>query len=300
MLAAIFSADNSSRNDANEEETEAAEISPRQVTEEDFLSYIDAANQAASLFDYEIRSSAHQVTGKRAYALVNTIADPQTQLATTYSAEELAFINRLLIAMFEKHNSERMEVMAIVEMDAFKLARPSNRRQSGVDDVQGTQAPADKGLKHGEVEMVLVNLLAGGWLEKSIESFYSLSPKALLELRPWLVETFNDPDAEASEWQRVKFCEACKDIITYGLRCSERTCLLRLHDMCQDAFWRSRRSTDCAKCSTPWTGKAYVGERAVTTTDAYQKGRRRSGHRKSNVVEEVMNEGEEGGEDEDE
>ncbi|EQK99366.1 hypothetical protein G6O67_000389 [Ophiocordyceps sinensis] len=263
------------------------DIRPDQVTEEDFLTYIEAASEAASLFDYEIRSTVHQLTKQRIYALVNTTSDPQTQLATTFNPEELAFIKRALSGMFDKFNRPRLEVLAITEMQAIKFARP-NRRQSQGDADEASQMSSDKGLKHSEVETVLVNLVQGGWFEKSKSGFYSVTPRALLELRPWLMNMFNDPDAGSDEWQRIKFCEACKDIVTTGRRCPEPDCLLRLHDICQEAFWRARRTKKCPHCSRDWTGLNYVGERAITMTEAYQRGRRRSGGKRSTLADDII------------
>ncbi|KAF4979805.1 hypothetical protein FZEAL_4056 [Fusarium zealandicum] len=287
ILAAIF---NASRGQDDE-----GEIRAGQITEEHFREYIDKASEAASLFDYEIRSTIHQVTKRRIYALVNTTSDPQTQLATTYSPDELSFIKRVLDAMFEKFNTPRMEVLAITEMQAIKLARPKPE-QSQVDVDAQTQTPVDKGLKHSEVEAVLASLVEGGWFEKSSEGFYSLSPRALLELRPWLVETYNDPDLGPRDWQRIKFCEACKDIVTIGLRCPETDCNFRLHDVCEEAFWRTRREKRCPKCSREWTGQKYTGERAVTSTDAFQRGTRRGGAwRRSTLADDIIRD--EGGAD---
>jgi hypothetical protein len=281
ILAAIFNAAG----------THGSDVRPEQITQDDFQKYIDAASDAASLFDYEVRSIVHQVTKERIYALVNTQSDPQTQLATVYSPEELAFIKRVFDDMFDTYNTPRMEVLAITEMQAIKLARPS--RQSHIDTEQQTQAQtqsaaADRGLKHSEVEAVMSSLVDGGWLEKSRHGFYAVTPRALLELRPWLVETYNDVDAEADEWQRVKFCEACKDIVTIGLRCPERECTLRLHDICEDAFWRARRSKNCPKCNKEWTSQRYIGERAVTMTEAYQRRKRKSGGRRSTLADDVI------------
>lgn len=270
-----------------------SEIRPDQITNEDFMSYIEVASEAASKFDYEIRSAVHQKTKKRIYALVNTTSDPQTQLATTYSPDELSFIKRVLDAMFDKYNSPRMEVLAITEMQAIKLARP-NRRESVVDVETSTQQSADKGLKHSEVETVLGNLVDGGWFEKSREGFYCLSPRALLELRPWLIETYNDPDIGPQEWQRIKFCEACKDIVTIGLRCSDPDCNFRLHDICEGAFWRTRRDQKCPKCSKEWTAEKFIGERSVTMTESYQKRRRAGGGRRNTLADDIIRE--EGGE----
>ncbi|KAF4998870.1 hypothetical protein FDECE_11683 [Fusarium decemcellulare] len=289
ILAAIFNADRSG-------DSEADVIRPGQITEEHFQEYLDKASEAASHFDYEIRSTIHQVTKRRIYALVNTTSDPQTQLATTYSPDELSFIKRVFDAMFERFNTPRMEVIAITEMQAIKLARP-NRRESQVDVDAQTQTSVDKGLKHSEVEAVLASLVEGGWFEKSSEGFYTLSPRALLELRPWLVETYNDPDLGPRDWQRIKFCEACKDIVTIGLRCSELDCNFRLHEVCEDRFWRTRREKRCPKCSLEWTGQKYTGERAVTSTEAFQRGRRRGGGwRRSTLADDIIHD--EGGADE--
>ncbi|KAL7785211.1 Nse1 non-SMC component of SMC5-6 complex domain-containing protein [Trichoderma ceciliae] len=294
IIAAIINADNAFNPDSGE-------CRPDQIQEEMFLDYIEKASAAASLFDYEIRSTQHQATKERVFALVNTTSDPQTQLATIYSPEELSFIKRVLDAMFVKFNRPRMESLCITEMQAIKLARPPRRESQG-DGEDQSQAPTDRGLKHSEVENVLESLVEGGWFEISREGFYSPTPRALLELRPWLVDMYNDPDAEPNEWQRIKFCEACKEIVTWGLRCSDPDCTLRLHDICQEAFWKSRRGTNCPKCSRQWTGDHYVGERAITMTEAYQRGRRRIGGHRSTLADEIVHEqgGDEESEDEEE
>jgi hypothetical protein len=133
----------------------------------------------------------------------------------------------------------------------------------------------DRGLTHEQAERALAGLVAEGWFERSKEGWYTLSPRALMELRGWLVETYNDSD-DAEEWQRIKFCQACKEIVTVGQRCSELECNVRLHDICEAAFWASRPGKKCPRCETAWSGKAFVGQRAVTTTDDYLKGKRRS------------------------
>ncbi|KAK5636099.1 hypothetical protein RRF57_011811 [Xylaria bambusicola] len=289
ILAAIFTA----------QENESVE--PNQITQEDLDSYISAASDAISPFDLEIRSIMHQIRKERVYAIVNTTSDALTQLATLHSPDEIAFVKRVIDAMFEKYNTPRMEALCLDEMQANKLRvppRPDNDDEAMENGETQNQPP--KGLKSSEVETVMRSMVDEGWFERSHEGFYYLSSRALLELRSWLLESYNDPDAEEGEWQRVKFCEACKDIVTIGQRCAERDCLIRLHDYCADAFFRTRRSRACPKCSEEWSGKHFVGERAVTETEAYQRGRRRSGKgaRHSNGTESIMQDGDEEGEDE--
>ena len=81
ILASIFSAH------------EGREVSPEDINVEDLNSYISAANTAISPLDLEIRSTFHQQTRDRCYALVNTTSDALTQLATTYTADEIAFVS---------------------------------------------------------------------------------------------------------------------------------------------------------------------------------------------------------------
>lgn len=253
-----------------------------QVTREDFKSYIEAASRAISFFDYEIRCTVHQVTKEALFVLVNTTSDPMTRLATTYTAEEIGFVRRMLHAMFDKYNTKRLEAICLSEMQAMQLARPRRHHdgeEGGGQVAEGTQSQtqsSDKGLKHSEVEKLLVKLIGEGWLERSATGRYSLSPRALMELRTWLVESFNDPDAAPGRWQRIKICEACKNIVTHGQRCAERDCTVRLHDICDDVFWRTQRRKECPRCSTVWTGKHFVGERALATPESHA--RRRSRH----------------------
>ncbi|OBT56907.1 hypothetical protein VE04_02722 [Pseudogymnoascus sp. 24MN13] len=287
LLAAIFS--------AKDGET----VRPDEVTMADFESYVHAASDALSPFDYEIRSTLHQVSKERIWALVNSTSDALTQMATVRTADEIAFIKRVLDAMFETYNTERQEVMAITSMQAMKVAKADERRMRQSNGNGEESQSADKGLTHGQAEKLMLSLVDEGWFERSKEGWYTLSPRALMELKSWLAATYNDPDAEAGEWQHIKNCEACKGIVTMGQRCSEVSCTVRLHEGCLGPFWRTRREEKCPKCKTPWKG-LWVGEKAVTTTEAYNRGRRISGggnRRPAQEDKEKEEEGENGAEE---
>lgn len=234
---------------------------------DDLTSYLSAAGASLSAFDYEIRSTQHQVSKTRVWGVVNSISDPPTQLASSRSIDELSYVRRILDAMFETYNTPRREVMGITSIQA--LGRE-------VTKVGGA------GLTQEQAERTLAGLVAEGWFERSAEGWYTLAPRALMELRGWLVETYNEFDEERG-WQRIKFCEACKEIVTVGQRCRQRECNVRLHDICQAAFWASRPRKKCPTCETPWDGKAFVGQRAVTTTEEYLRGKRRSGSGRQSV-----------------
>ncbi len=188
------------------------------MTLSDFNSYISAANNAISQFDLEIRSNYHQITRTLIFALVNSTSDPITQLATTHAADEISFLKRVLDAMFETYNTQRHEIMAITSMQAIQLAKaPTEDRrqtQSGIE----TQGSAGQSLTQVQAEKMMNTLVEEGWFEKSQKGFYSLSPRALMELRGWLWETYNDVDDEEDEEEsvskKIKLCFACKEIIT--------------------------------------------------------------------------------------
>ena len=202
ILAAIFSAH------------EGREVRPNDVALDDLNSYISAANTAISPIDLEIRTTLHQQTKERYYSLVNTTSDALTQLATTYTAEEIAFVKRVLDAMFDGQNNKGGgKPCALSGMEAVQLAKPSGRREAQNGATQSTS----QGLSMREAESMMARLVEEGWFDKSAKGFYSLSPRALMELKGWLVETYNEPvdeDDDEPRRDKIKSCHACKDIIT--------------------------------------------------------------------------------------
>ncbi|KAJ6153711.1 hypothetical protein N7470_006670 [Penicillium chermesinum] len=265
VLAAIFSAhDNNS-------------VDPTDIEEQQFVDYIAAANSAISPFDFEIRSTLRQVPKaqdpgtpqsppERVYALVNTTSDPLTQLATTYTPDQIAFVKRVLDYMFDTNNTRLCEGMVITHMQAANLARPPagerHRRESGTEDSQSGPVGA---LTMTEAETMVQRLMSEGWLERSPKDYISLTPRALMELRHWLVSEYNDENfRDRPGRQKIKFCAACKDIMTVGQRCDNRDCPGRLHDHCTENFFRMERAEVCPQCKQAWTGESFVGERAET------------------------------------
>lgn len=276
ILASIFSVKNDD------------DVKPGDITRDQFEAYINAAAEAVSLFDYEIRSALHQVTKERSWTLANTASDPTTQPATTWTADEISFVKRVLDAIFDTYNTPRMEKMCITIQEALALSRPP-RHAPDASTGEATQInSADKGLRHSDVKRMMDDLVAGGWLEKSVDDFYAPSRRTLVELRTWLLDTYNDPDLPPDEWQRIKTCEGCREVVTYGQRCAERDCTARIHDICEEALWRARRSRTCPKCERGWSGDKFVGERAVTSTKAYRQARR-SGRPSNTLASDIFN-----------
>lgn len=274
MLASIWSVE------------EGKEIGADEVSQDNLNSMISASNKALTPLDYEIQMTVHQDSRETYYALVNTTSDQLTQMATTLSNDEIAYVKRLLDEIFDKNNTKKREALCIHGKDALNLVRAGRR------ETQSTQTDnADLtryNLTMNEGEATLAKLVAEGWLEKSGKGFYSLSPRGLMELKSWLVETYNDDEEDV---KKIKDCEACKQIVTsvsslastgktddeQGQRCPTRECRIRLHTACAPTFFRSQRNSNCPACKAQWDGKHYVGEKAITTSESYLKGKRRSG-----------------------
>ncbi|KAI4227119.1 MAG: hypothetical protein L6R40_008224 [Gallowayella cf. fulva] len=146
--------------------------------------------------------------------------------------------------MFETYNTPRHEIMAITSMQAVRLHKAPDTGRRETQDGSATQGNATQGLKMVEAERMLKTLVDEAWFEKSKRGYYSLSPRALMELRGWLIESYNDIDDEDEEDEerppRIKQCIACKEIVTM----------------------------------TKWTGNDFVGERAAPVA---KPGSRRSG-----------------------
>jgi len=119
--------------------------------------------------------------------------------------------------MFETYNTGREEVMALTSLQALRLSRPPVTAVQATQDGEQTQGAASQGLTKAEAERMLESLVAEGWFELSRKGYYSLSPRALMELRGWLIETYNDLDEESEDEERldrVKMCHACREIVT--------------------------------------------------------------------------------------
>jgi hypothetical protein len=215
-------------------------------------------------YDYEIRPSKDQQTKSTVHALVNLTSDALTQLATKFNANEIGFIRRVLDCMFDAKNTRNREVMALKHTEASQLARPRRNRQSQMngDGEEETLQQADAGILLSDVDNVLDSLVNEGFFQLSRKGYYSLAPRALIELRSYLKETYNDTDEEPPII-RIHDCEGCKEIVTWGIRCDNRECGVRWHDACvQSYLGRNRR--DCPSCKTECSRKVYVGERVET------------------------------------
>lgn len=91
------------------------------------------------------------------WAIVNLESDSYLQLATSHTADEMAFFRRVLDAMFDTNNQLKAEVFAVKRHDAEQLHRPPKEH--------GKERPP--GLTYPQGEAALAAFVAEGWLELS-------------------------------------------------------------------------------------------------------------------------------------
>lgn len=209
---------------------------------------------------------------------MNKTSDALTQLATRFTASEIGFVKRVLDYMFDTNNTPTREVMAIKHTQASQLARPGRRaRQSQVGaetqgedgETQQTQA-VDAGISIPEADAVLDTLVNEAFMAKSRAGYFSLAPRALIELTSYLKDTYNESAEDAEDEEdaepviRIRDCEGCREVVTYGIRCNNRECGVRWHDGCANGFFRARarEQRKCPKCGEVCGGDVFVGERA--------------------------------------
>jgi hypothetical protein len=237
--------------------------------------------------------TAHQSNrGVEVFALVNTASDALTQMATVHSADEIAFVKRVLDCMFETNNTRHAEVMAVAAQQALNLAKvpgDSNRRESGAatQDTQTQTQGQNASLTMLQAQTTLRQLVSESWFEESNKHFYTLSPRALMELRGWLIDTYNDRDNDSDDsdaghpYDKIKVCMACREIVTQGQRCPDPTlrCPARLHAHCVGKMWRAQGGREvCPTCKKEWKEPLPVGEKAARRSRQSESvGGRRSG-----------------------
>lgn len=207
--------------------------------------FVSAANAKLHALDMEIRQCRDQLCGGTVFVLVNTVSDEWSQLATLHKAEEIALMKVLLEEMFEANNQgHAKESMAVSGVRALNLAL-------------GT------GMKMQKVQETLDEFVEEGWLRRTDSDYYTLSTRGLMELQPYLLQTFNEPaddNEEADEIApQIKLCFVCGDMVTLGQRCRNPSCFLRLHNHCATQLFAASQRPACPKCTSTWSASNKVG-----------------------------------------
>ncbi|CAO3630751.1 unnamed protein product [Cunninghamella blakesleeana] len=215
-------------------ETKAIEIyekicSITEIEAIDFPTFIGVMDHQLHNLDYAIRQTHDQSTGTPLYIFINTKQDEMTQIATTYDANQLEYLRKLI----ELIVTEDDEKYSIGSLKAIKLGQqlspPITQKAS---------------------EELLEQLVEEGWLNES-KGEYFMSMRIITELHHYLKEQFGD---------LIKECTLCSEIITMGEMCSYQSCEVRLHRHCaEQLFVTNNHSLTCPTCSSQWSRSNIFG-----------------------------------------
>lgn len=211
---------------------------PSQFEAAEIGTYIQEINDTITPLSLEFKSRIDEVSGKRMWALVNTVDGDIAQVATEYSATEITFFKHII------------ELIVLAPADAYSVSS-----LAAIREVTNMKASMTK----SQAEAALSNFVANGWLYRSDRGRYALSTRSLVELEVYLRRTYENDVPE---------CSYCTELVTLGVACNsdDRSCRAVLHRHCYDLLRRSPNNFKCPLCKADWTqGGAVrkIGEDAV-------------------------------------
>ncbi|KIM29007.1 hypothetical protein M408DRAFT_23223 [Serendipita vermifera MAFF 305830] len=210
-----------------------------QFSREEIGTYINEINDTITPLSIEFKSRIDEVSGKRVWALVNTVDGEIAQLATEYTATEITYFKQLI------------DLIILAPADAFSVSSLAAIREVTNMKANMTKAQADAALQ---------NFVANGWLYKSERGRYALSTRSLIELELYLRRTF---EADVPE------CTHCTELCTLGYACNNDeidvladededsgACKIYIHRHCYISLRRAATAANplkCPACGSDWT-----------------------------------------------
>ncbi|KNZ74205.1 Non-structural maintenance of chromosomes element 1 like protein [Termitomyces sp. J132] len=148
--------------------------------------FVTKINRSLDSLDLEFRHLHDENSGTQMYALVNRKGDEIAQMATEYTAAEIAFFKAIveLIMLAPRHSFSVSSTAALREVSAI---RPKTN------------------MSKSQAEAVLGSFVAQKWLTKSKRGRYSLSTRSLLELSPYLKTTYPEELIECTICLEVRY-----------------------------------------------------------------------------------------------
>ncbi|KAJ3405111.1 hypothetical protein CcCBS67573_g01087 [Chytriomyces confervae] len=200
-------------------ETAGVRCDPDQLS-----AFASSLNEHLALLDLELASIADPDTGVLFWALVNTSADQVSQLATSRTANDIAFIKRLI------------QLIMTADDDVYQISMHDALRESKLGK-----------FTLAESEALIESLVDNGWFSKNENGWLTLGLRALMELKSYLRQEFEES---------VQFCSVCKEIITtHYERCGVASCPGRLHKNCARRLFAGSRRATAGGSSTTASGE---------------------------------------------
>ncbi|KAH9856996.1 Nse1 non-SMC component of SMC5-6 complex-domain-containing protein [Lenzites betulinus] len=206
--------------DAVKEANDTLEIAYR-ADRNSWDDFVTSVNEALNPLDLEFAHLHDEVSGKEMYAVVNRKGDEIAQMATEYSATEIAYFKAVL------------EQIMLAPSESFCVSSLAALREVNSLKTNMTKSQA---------ETTLGSFVARGWLLKSKLGRYSLATRTVLELQTYLRNTYEG---------EVLDCTICMELVTRGIACYTNQCKTRMHTHCFNNY--KRRHQKCPTCNQSWS-----------------------------------------------
>lgn len=178
--------------------------------------------------------------------MVNTNHDSVTELATQYTAIEMAFI-RELVQVFVKHN-QNTAINALAQFDLIINADNENYGAAATTALHlgGKMTPK---LASRDVQTLLDKLSDDGWIGIQKGNYY-LTTRSIAELQDYFKQQYGE---------RILECVFCLDMVTMGEHCANAQCGVRLHKHCADSQFNNSADPRCPSCNNRWSRSETFG-----------------------------------------
>lgn len=189
---------------------------------ENFANFLDVINKSVGPFDMEIRRGISEDDGVVHFGLVNTAEDEHSKMATDYSPNDIAFFKKVMDLIVTSPDG------TVSSMDTLNIA-PDLEKKMGIT----------------HAEKLVEKLVKDNWMSESSGS-YSLGPRAMLELHPYLKRVYEDDIVD---------CMICHTIAIKGQCCSQ--CEGKIHKRCAARYFQRRAQKTCPnqQCGAVWTNE---------------------------------------------
>jgi len=197
--------------------------------------FVRNVNEKLSDLSMEIRMGRAESTGEKYYALVNTLEDESSKMATDFTPHEIEFIKKVM---------ETIVASPEGFSDSVELTNLGHDLQK---KMTGTQC-----------EALLAKMLTHKWLDYSRGGDYSFGPRALIELGQYMEGKFGD---------NVKVCELCHTVVVMGDMCLD--CGAKIHKYCAAIRFHGvpAEKRKCPKCGEVWDQELISLPEADSTPD---------------------------------
>ncbi|XP_020613730.1 non-structural maintenance of chromosomes element 1 homolog [Orbicella faveolata] len=186
---------------------------------ENFETFLETVNRNLKPLYMEIRRGVSEEDGSNNYGLVNTTEDEQSKLATDFSPNDIAFFKKAMDLIVDSPDGT---------VSSF--------------DVINASADLEKRMNITHAEELIERLLKDKWMSETSGS-YSLGPRAMLELYPYLKRVYED---------QIVDCMMCREIAIRGQCCTR--CDGKIHHHCAARYFRGRAQKTCPnqQCGAVW------------------------------------------------